>query len=399
MHILTLSSLYPNSLQPVHAVFVRARMERFAQRHGHQLTVVAPVPYYPKLPFPTLATYDRLARVPSLETDRGYSLYHPRYLLTPKVGMRWYGDAMAAGVTRLVRKIHAATPIDVIDGHYIFPDGVAAVRLGKELGIPVILSARGTDLNLYPRFPVIRERIRKTLQQSRHLICVCGELRAVAQELGLPHERISVIGNGVDTQLFHPGDAALARQKLGLPMGPKVLLSVGHLTERKGFHLVIEALAALPDKTIRLCLAGDGPQRNELETLARRLGVSDRVLFGGAVGNRDLPTWYHAADFFILASSREGWPNVLCEAQACGLPAIATRVWGIPEILSRAELGMLVPERSAAALASALQKALATTWDRDAIAKTGMSRTWDQVADELEPVFQAALKPIRPNTF
>jgi glycosyltransferase involved in cell wall biosynthesis len=389
MHILTLTSLYPNAQQPLHALFVRTRMERFARRYGHRLTVVAPVPYFPRLFFPSLAEYDRFARVPAFEDDRGYPVHHPRYLLTPKVGMRWHGASMAAGVTRLVRRIHSRAPIDVIDGHYVYPDGTAAVAAGRDLGVPVVLSSRGTDLNLFPRFPAIRRRIQANLAACRHLVCVCTELKNVALELGAPEDRVSVIGNAVDATLFHGGDRDLARAQLGLPASGIVILSVGHMTERKGFHLLIGAVAGLRRDDVLLCIAGDGPQRSELVRLVAQRGLVERVRFPGAVRNEDLPAWYRAADLFVLASSREGWPNVLCEAQACGLPVVATRVWGIPEIVSRPELGVLVEDRSEDGLSAAISHALGREWDRAAIEAVGRARTWERVADELEGIFRA----------
>ena len=389
VHILTLTTLFPNALQPHHAVFVRARMEAYTRKFGHRWTVVAPVPYFPKLPFKVRGRYGTLARVPAFEEPRGYPVHHPRYLVTPKVGMRRYGAWMAAGVRRLVARLHAEDPFDVIDGHYVYPDGTAAVRLGAELGLPVVLSARGTDLNLYPRLPGIAALIRSNLQACRHLICVSEGLKREALKLGTPDDKVSVIGNGVDADRFRRGDAGTARESLGLPRGATVILSVGHLRGLKGFHLLIEACARLGREDVTLVIAGDGPERGALGRLAGSLGLGDRVRFPGAVRNEDLPRYYQAADLFALASSGEGWPNVLCEAQACGLPAVATDVRGVPEIVRDDSLGLLVRERSADGLRAGLEAALSRDWDRDSIESVGRSRTWDSVAEELEPIFAA----------
>ena len=400
MRILTLTTLFPNARQPDHAVFVRARMEHYIQRHRHQWTVVAPVPYYPRLPFQTAARYDAFARVPAREDDRGYPVHHPRYLLTPRVGMRSYGGWITAGVRRLVHRLHAEAPFDLIDGHYIYPDGTAAVRLGAELGVPVVLSARGTDLNLYPDLPGIAPLIRANLAAADQTICVCAGLRHAALRLGAAGDAVTVIGNGVDTARFRQGDQATARQALGLPTAATILLAVGHLTERKGFHLLIEALAGLRDQRSPtspwLVIVGDGVEGPALRRLAQARGVADQVRFPGAIRNEALPAWYQAADLFALASSREGWPNVLCEAQACGLPVVATDVWGIPEIIRDDSLGVLIADRTASALQAGLATALRRAWDRDQIARTGQARTWDQVADELNTVFARAVARRHP---
>ncbi len=387
MHILTLTTLFPNAVQPHHAVFMRSRLEQYTRQYGHRWTVVAPVPYFPRLPFKLREVYDALARVPAFENQRGYPVYHPRYLVTPKVGMRHYGAWMTAGVRRLITRLHAEDPFDVVDGHYVYPDGTAAVQLGKELGLPVVLSARGTDLNLYPRLPGIANLIRSNLDSCRHLVCVSEGLRQEALKLGIPGDKVSVIGNGVDTGRFRRGDQREARKSLGLPLGATIILSVGHLTERKGFHLLIEACSGLGRDNVHLVIAGDGPERRPLERLARTLNVGDRVRFPGAVRNDDLPAHYQAADLFALASSREGWPNVLCEAQACGLPAVATKVWGIPEIVRQEALGLLVHERSVEGMRAGLEAALSRAWDHDFIASVGGLRSWEHVANELEPIF------------
>lgn len=387
VHLLVLTTLYPGSAMPLNAVFVRTRMERFAARHGHRLTVVAPVPWFPRLPFKISKAYDAFARSPLKEMPWGYPLYHPRYLVTPKVGMRHYGSWMASGVRRLVHDLHAADPFDAIDGHYVYPDGTAATRLGSELALPVVLSARGTDLNLYPQIPSIVPLIKENLNACRHLVCVCGELRDVALGLGMPASKVSVIGNGVDAARFHRGDKAEARIALGIPADATVVLSVGHMTERKGFHLLIEACARIPRKDLLLVIAGDGPQRGELERLAASTGLGSRVRFAGAVKNEALPPWYQGADLFALASSREGWPNVLCEAQASGLPAVATKVWGIPEIVKDNSLGVLVGERSVEGLRAGLEEALSRAWNNAHVEAAGRARTWDAVADDLAPIF------------
>lgn len=393
MHILTFTSLFPNGRQPVHGLFVRNRMEGFARKYGHRWTVVAPVPWFPRLPFKVKDLYHAYARVPDLETERGYPVYHPRYPVTPAVGMRFYGAWMARGAAARVRRIHAGQPIDVIDAHYAYPDGTAACALGRELGVPVVLSARGTDLNLFTRMPAIAPLIRRNLEQARHVICVSSDLARIAREHGADPARLSVIGNGVDPDLFRPRPRAEARASLGLPPDPKLILSVGHLVELKGFRLLLEAFARLGTEGGLLALVGEGPERPRLEALAASLGVADRVLLPGAVRQDRLGPWYASADAFALMSSREGWPNVVTEAQAMGLPVIGTRVGAMEDLIPDPGLGTLLAERSADALEPALRAALAKDWDRGAIAAAGGRRTWDAVADRLQPLFEAVLRP------
>ena len=386
MHILTLTSLFPNSLQPVHGVFVFNRMDRFVRDHAHAWSIVAPVPWFPKFPFPTSPAYDTFARVPREEAFLGRTVAHPRYLVTPKFGMRHYGTWMAAGALRQVERIHARHPIDAIDGHYIYPDGHAAIAIGRKLGIPVVLSARGTDLNLFPRLPDIAPLIRADLEASDAVICVSPDLGDIAERNGAARAKIRVIGNGVDTRRFRPADKAESRAGLGLPAQGTLLLSVGHLVALKGFDLAMHAVARQDRKDLTLALVGEGPERGRLERLAGELGIRDRVRFAGAVGNADLAPWYAAADLFFLGSSREGWPNVICEAQAMGLPVVGN---GLPILrdLVPEGMGRLADERTPEGLSAALAAALATAFDREAILGLGQSRSWEKAGAELQSVF------------
>jgi teichuronic acid biosynthesis glycosyltransferase TuaC len=348
------------------------------------------VPYFPRLPFKINPKWDAFARVPAEENPWGYPILHPKYFVFPKLGMRWYGDWLYRGARDAVRALHARKPIDVIDGHYVYPDGTASVRMAAELGIPVVLSARGTDLNFYTGIKPIVPLLRKNIAASTHLICVSSDLRNYALGIGTDAKKISVVGNGIEPSIFFQRDQMECRKALGIPLEGKLLVGVGRLTEVKGHHISIEALARLGRPDVRLAVIGVGVMKDELLALARKLGVADRVSLLGGVVPKNLPAWYNAADAFVLPTSREGWPNVVCESLACGLPIITTTVSGIPEIVTEPWLGILLGDRKAETFAAAMGKALDTPWDRKRIAGFGGRRTWENVADQLEPIFQAA---------
>ena len=168
-------------------------------------------------------------------------------------------------------------------------------------------------------------------------------------DLGADRAKLYVFRNGVDLKKFRPEEQSVARKKLSLP-DKKILLSVGHLVERKGHHITIEALAILP-QDVFLVIAGSGPERVSLEAFARKLCVTEKVRFTGQLENSELRSWYSAADALVLCSSREGWANVLLESMACGTPVIATNIWGTPEVVSTPVAGRLMDDRTPAALA------------------------------------------------
>jgi teichuronic acid biosynthesis glycosyltransferase TuaC len=159
----------------------------------------------------------------------------------------------------------------------------------------------------------------------------------------------------VDLVRFQPCDRVAARRELALER--RTLLSVGLLIERKGHHHVIAALAQLPDTD--LLIAGEGPELDELKSLAERHGVAGRVRFLGNLDPVRLAGAYNAADALVLASSREGWANVLLEAMACGTPVVASAVWGTPEVVAGPEAGQLMPELSPRGVADAVTRLFA----------------------------------------
>ena len=394
MKVLTFSTLFPNSKQPNHAVFVKHRMSAVRSFFDVDLRVVAPVPYFPKLPFNFIDKWKMFAGIPGKENCDGIKVYHPRYVIIPKMGMMLHGYCMFLGSLRQVLKIQKEFPFDLIDAHFIYPDGVAAILLGKMLRKPVVLSARGTDINLYPEFKTIRPLIRWALGNAKHVIAVCESLKDLMVNLGINDNRISSIPNGIDPDIFSPMDKLDARRKLGLKLDEKILISVGALIERKGMHILIDALVEIKRKgclTFNTYIIGKGEQGERLQESINFHGLQGNVKLCGEVKNSDLPQWYNAADISFLGSSREGWPNVVSESLACGAPVIATAVNGTPEILRSEEYGILV-NRDAQAFEKGIMSGFSKTWDRKKIINYGQSRPWSVVAKEVHSVFKSVLE-------
>lgn len=390
MRVLTFTSLFPNHEKPNLGVFIYQRIAHLSKMPGNHVEVIAPVPYFPRWLRGT--RWKKLGQVPAREQIGDLTVYHPRYLLLPKISMPFHGFLIFSGTFRLARRLHRQTPFDCIDAHFVYPDGFAAAVLGKLLKLPVILSARGTDINLYPSFKMIRPMIRWALKHSAGAIAVSSSLRDVMVELGFSRESVRVIGNGIDAGRFSPVDPGEARACLGLPGNATILVSVGGLVPRKGFQFLIPAVAALAPcfPSLRLYILGEGEYRARLESLIRECRLEQQVFLMGNIPNEQLRFWYSAAQLSCLVSSREGWANVLQESMACGTPVIATKVWGAPEIVVSADLGLLV-EQSVEAIRKALEAALLKPWNRAAIADHARQRTWDTVAREVDEFLRAAV--------
>jgi glycosyltransferase involved in cell wall biosynthesis len=376
VRVLTLTTLYPNAIQPNHGIFVHNRLCHTLALGGLSAVVVASVPYFP-FRSAIFGRYAGFANVPREETRDGVRVLHPRVAVIPKIGM------MAAPYLhfRTLRRAYRALrrdglSFDVIDAHYFYPDGVAAALLGKTLGLPVVITGRGSDLTLIPHHPLARRQIQWAASQASGLVTVCQSLKDSLIALGAEPDRISVLRNGVDLERFKPSASKTARARLARS-GP-VLLSVGSLIPRKGHDIVLRALRMLDGCS--LVIAGAGPMRPELEALARSLGVADRVTMAGEVPHERLAEIYSSADVMVLASAREGMPNVLLESLACGTPVVATNVDGVREIIQERCAGRLVAARTPEAVAAAVRSLLEDPPNRGAVRHYAEQFSWRATA-------------------
>lgn len=386
LSLLTVSTLFPNPVNPTHGPFVATRLEKLVASGEALSEVVAPVPWLPSwVRYPSAG---RLDLVPRTRLHGGLTVHHPRYLVVPKIGMTLTPHTLFWVLKRTLEKLLAQNRrFDLIDAHYFYPDGVAAVWLARHFGIPVTVTARGTDLNLIPEYPEPRRMICEAAAQADGLITVCQALKDRLVELGPPPERVTVLRNGVDLELFKPLDREKARATLDVRR--RTLGSVGGLVERKGHHHAIRALAALPNTD--LLIVGEGPERVALGQLAARQGVRERVRFLGRIEQKQLPEIYNAMDALVLASTREGWANVLLEAMACGTPVVASAVWGTPEVVAAPEAGVLMKTLDAQGIVEGVRDLFATYPDRAATRRYAEGFSWDATTQGQLALFQQIL--------
>jgi len=379
--VLVFTTLFPNPRQPHRGLFVRHRVAAVAQHCPTH--VVAPI--LRRAPLPR-----GVPPSPRPEVLATPTVSHPAYATVPGIG-RWADAALLYAQTLPhLRRLRAAFPFDVIDAHYAFPDGAAAVLLGAHFRIPVAVTVRGGDLDMLPRYRLRRRAIARTLQRADRIFAVSRHLAARAEELGAPRPAIRVVANGVDRATFCYGDRDRDRQALGIAAAQRLVVCAGNLLAEKGQHLLVEALGhTAPDTGApHLVVIGSDPSasgayRRRLEHLIDRHGLRDRARLLGAVDQAILARWYRAADVLVLPTFREGAPNVVREALACGTPVVASCVGGVPELVSSDALGLLVEPGDVGALSAAIGEALRRDWDRRRIAMLAAGRDWDSVGTEV----------------
>ena len=388
IRLLVISTLYPNNVQTRHGIFVETRLRHLMATGGVTATVIAPVPWFP-FDDANHPNYVRSARIPKTEQRHGIEIVHPRYLVVPKVGMLLAPFFLFLSLLWCYLRLpKQQRQYDLIDGHYYYPDGVAIAFLAKIVRKPFTVTARGTDINLIPQFTLPKKMILWAARRASASITVCSALKQEMQALGADPAKIHVLRNGVDLELFQPKNREVCRAEFELT--GKTLVSVGHLIERKGHHLVIDAMASLPDFT--LVIAGDGEEFDALRNQVAALDLQDRVRFAGALSQQQLCDLYNAADALVLASSREGWANVLLESMACGTPVVATDIWGTPEVVATPAAGLLIPDRSSQAIANTVRKLFECYPNRAETRLYAEQFSWDDTVDGLVKLFSSLNK-------
>ncbi len=380
MKILAVTNLYPSPFRPGRATFNRQRFRLLAEQH--EVAVISPIPWTEEL-------MSRFRGAPALAASRrvttdGLVVDHPLYLYPPKVWRGSYGGCFRHAIRPSFDRAVAEFRPDLIFAPWVYPDGWAAVELARRADLPVVLMAHGSDVLKLDESPGRRRGTIEALRRADEIVAVSRDLASRIVALGADPDRVRVLYDGVDASLFHPSDRLAARARLNLDSDGHAILFVGNLLPVKGLDVLVEACGLLARDGIAFTtyLVGQGPEEPRLRRQIARLGLAGRFEFVGPRAHGSLPDWYRMADVFALPSRSEGVPTVLLEAAACGLPFVASRVGGVPEI---AHLGpsRLVPPAEPGPLAEALRQVLAGQADQPA-------RSSSKVRDAAESAVELA---------
>lgn len=391
MKILTITSVFPNSKQPTLGIFVRERMFKVA-RHC-ELKVIAPVPWFPFIHY---FKKDYRARVPYYEIQNGIDVYHPRFFNIPRFFKFLDGFFFFISSLITIINLNKNFNFDIIDSHFACPDGFGAILLGRICKKPVTITVRGTIKKLLKN-PLLRIQIKYALKKAAKIFTVCNELKRIIVSLGIQEEKVVVISNGVDIEKFKPIEKIEARKELGIPVDKKVIISIGGLVERKGFHRVISIIPDIKksmQEVLYVIVGGASVEGNYepiLRKMVKELGILDDILFTGPQSHEILYRWLSASDIFCLATSNEGWANVFLEAMACGLPVVTTRVGGNEEVVSSEDYGLLFNLEAKREMVNTIIMAFQKDWNKEKIINYARSNTWDKRIEQLLSQFREVI--------
>jgi len=381
MKILVSTTIFPNPVEINRGIYIKKQVLGLSKIKDVNIKVIAPVPYSPG--FLKLKRYLKYNSIPQHEQVEGVDIYHPRYFVTPKIFRSLHGIFFFLSLWRFYSKIYENYLPDIILGFWTYPEGFANILFSRIMKVPVIVGCLGSDINRYKDFYIRRGIIAWTLKRADKILSVSNALKNEILKMGVQEDKVRVIPNGIESNIFFPEDKERIREKLNLDSNEEILICVARLSREKGVDNLIKAFAKLRHEKTRLLIVGDGLEKRKLIDLTHSLGLNGRVSFVGERPQDEIPLWINASDLVCLPSRSEGWPNVLMEALACGKPVIATEVGGVPEIITSKKLGIMVPPEDVESLAEGIAQALRTTWDPHLIRSSVAQRTWDIVAKEI----------------
>ncbi len=391
IRVLLFSSLFPHEGEPTLGVFVQNRLRHLLKDQHVEATVVAPVPWFP-LPWKIFGRYGRAAKAKPVSFVDGVTVYHPRYIVVPRIGMMLAPYTMAWSASRLIRRlIGKGAVFDLLDAHYLYPDGVAAMHIARKLNLPFVVTARGSDVTQIALMPGPKRRVLHACKAASHVITVSQSLKGKLNALGVNEAHITSVRNGIDHDRFSPVDGARATicQKTNLDPKRSIVLFAGWLIQRKRVDILLDALVFIPE--MQAVIVGDGDLRSKLTIRAQDLGIEKRVVFVGQQSPADMPTFFSAVDVFCLPSEREGWANVMLEAMACGTPLVARGVDGALELVKTDDVGQLVDGNDPEKYADAIIRVLEANLDRHYIREYAKGYGWATTSATQARIFKEAI--------
>lgn len=388
--ILVISHLFPNNIENSKGIFVFDQVKKLSKLND--IKIISPIIWIPFSYF--FGSWGKLRKVNHKISINSIDVYYPRYFAIPlrirsKILMWFAGFIYSFHVFLKILEIKREFNFDIIHSHFAFPDGFSSVILGRIFKKPVVITVHGSDINLYTEEKNhLKPMVVYALKNASHIVVVSTALKEKVIKLGIDENKISVIPNGYDSELFKPIDKYDARKNLGLPTDRKILLFVGNLYPVKGVSYLIEAMKIISERSnnIMLTLVGEGYLKPQLQSTVKEYGLSSKVLFAGSQPHERIPLWMNACDLLVLPSVSEGFGAVLIEAAACGKPIVASDIGGIPEASNK--FGRkLVPPKDPQALANSILEALDSNFNSENIIEENKKFDFSNIVCQLTNIY------------
>ena len=379
MKILVITNLFPNNKEPNRGVFNKQQITELAKLC--ELQVVAPVAWHRAR---GITKEEEICGTQGRQDTKtqGLKVYHPRYFMIPKIGRSLYGFFFYFGIIGKVKEIYETFKFDMILATWAYPDSFGAALVSHALKKPLVIKVHGSDVNLSSKYLLRRKMISYAFKKAEKIIAVSNALKEKIISFGIPGEKVEIIQNGINTELFKPMDKVECRKKLSLPLDKKIVLFVGNLEKVKGVDILLDAVKNLPED-IHLVIVGNGSLMKNAIRITQDAELTNRISFIGSRPHNEIPAWMNASDVFCLPSRNEGCPNVVLEALACDVPIVASKVGGIPELIKGEEYGILVPSQDSSALQEGIKRCLELRWDRNKLRESVLNMSWQKNAESL----------------
>lgn len=392
MKVLVISSLFPSKASPTSGIFIKEQLKEI-KKWCSVICVISPTPWH--LSIKKLGQRNNDNDRPREEDWEDNRIYRPRYFMIPKITVYLNGFFYFLSVYILIKRKKELANFDIIHVHFAYPAGFAAALIGKILKKPVVLTVRGTDINYFPTDPVLKIIIRYSLNRITKIIAVSDNLKRKVSNLNIKCNKIEVVPNGVDLNLFKAIDKGSVRKKLGINDHNKVILYVGAFEKVKGLEFLLRAYKEILKSYVfneaTLILIGTGSITKKIKRMIWDYDIYDHVLLKKYIKHEEIPLWMNASDVFCLPSLNEGRPNVLYEAIACGTPVVATNVGGVSEIIVSDELGELIPSKSVNDIINALTRVLKKEWNIKRIRNYAIQHSTSRYAEKIVDIYKKCM--------
>ncbi len=374
--ILVFTNAFPRKFYHNKGIAVKKEIEWLQK--DFDIKIIAPIPHN--------LFAGRNGNAPDIIWVNDIEVYQPRYYTIPKIGALFSGYSYYFAVKKMVEELQKQFRFNLILSYWTYPDGFAASLCASRFKVPFIVRPRGSDINAFLNYGLLRNSIKAVLKKADKIIPKSKDLEDNIKELGIGADKVSYIPNGVSLDDFRPLDKEECRRALNMPLDRKMILFVGNLLPIKGVSCLLEVIKVLDARKrgdLMFKILGSGKMENEVRRVIKKLKFIS-VALEGETPHKDLPIWINASDLVCITSVNEGCPNILLESLACGKPVVATKVGGIPEIIDSNMLGILIPANDAYAAADAIEEALKKDWKKEYLRNKVSGQSWDKFSAQLK---------------